>query len=276
MTINQFLSYFQYEFILRGLLIGLLVAVLASALGHFLVLKKMAYIGDGLAHVAYFAVAISITFFEQSLWFNLFIATIASLTIHLLVEGNKGYSDSIIGGIATSAIALGTLIHTSNPNQNLRIEQFLFGSLLLLRQIDVVVIIVLFIIISALIVFFFEELMTMSFDRDFAKVNHLKPQWFQLGITVLTSWLVIIGIRATGSLLMSSFLLFPTLIMMNFQFGFKQSFVYGILIAVVNFIIGFALSLWFDLPTGSTLVVTYAIMWGLTVTMTSIQGRNRR
>ncbi|MFZ9197469.1 MAG: metal ABC transporter permease [Bacilli bacterium] len=276
MTINQFLSYFQYEFILRGLLVGLLVAVLASALGHFLVLKKMAYIGDGLAHVAYFAVAISITFFEQSLWFNLFIATIASLTIHLLVESNKGYSDSIIGGIATSAIALGTLIHTSNPNQNLRIEQFLFGSLLLLRQIDVVVIIVLFIIISALIVFFFEELKTMSFDRDFAKVNHLKPQWFQLGITVLTSWLVIIGIRATGSLLMSSFLLFPTLIMMNFQFGFKQSFVYGILIAIVNFIIGFALSLWFDLPTGSTLVVTYAIMWGLTVTMTSLQGRKRR
>ncbi|MFZ9139103.1 MAG: metal ABC transporter permease [Bacilli bacterium] len=276
MTINQFLSYFQYEFILRGLLVGLLVSVLASALGHFLVLKKMAYIGDGLAHVAYFAVAISITFFEQSLWFNLFIATIASLTIHLLVESNKGYSDSIIGGIATSAIALGTLIHTSNPNQNLRIEQFLFGSLLLLRQIDVVVIIVLFIIISALIVFFFEELKTMSFDRDFAKVNHLKPQWFQLGITVLTSWLVIIGIRATGSLLMSSFLLFPTLIMMNFQFGFKQSFVYGILIAIVNFIIGFALSLWFDLPTGSTLVVTYAIMWGLTVTMTSIQGRKRR
>lgn len=276
MTINQFLSYFQYEFILRGLLVGLLVAVLASALGHFLVLKKMAYIGDGLAHVAYFAVAISITFFEQSLWLNLFIATIASLTIHLLVESNKGYSDSIIGGIATSAIALGTLIHTSNPNQNLRIEQFLFGSLLLLRQIDVVVIVVLFIIISALLVFFFEELMTMSFDRDFAKVNHLKPQWFQLGITILTSWLVIIGIRATGSLLMSSFLLFPTLIMMNFQFGFKQSFAYGILIAVVNFIIGFALSLWFDLPTGSTLVVTYAVMWGLMVTMTSIQGRNRR
>jgi zinc transport system permease protein len=275
MTINQFLEYFQYDFVLRGLFVGLLVAILASAIGHFLVLKKMAYIGDGLSHVAYFSIAISITFFEQSLWLNLLVATLASFTIHVLVESNKGYSDSIIGGIATSAIALGTLINATNPNQNLRIEQFLFGSLLLLRELDVFIIIILFVLITVLFIFFFEELMTMSFDRDFAKVNHLKPQWFQLGITVLTSWLVIVGIRATGSLLMSSFLLFPTLIMMNFKFGFKQSFLYGILIAIANFIIGFGLSLWFDLPTGSTLVVTYTVVWALTVTITSIQGRKR-
>ncbi len=275
MTINQFLEYFQYDFVLRGLFVGLLVAILAGAIGHFLVLKKMAYIGDGLSHVAYFSIAISITFFEQSLWLNLLVATLASFTIHVLVESNKGYSDSIIGGIATSAIALGTLINATNPNQNLRIEQFLFGSLLLLRELDVFIIIILFVLITVLFIFFFEELMTMSFDRDFAKVNHLKPQWFQLGITVLTSWLVIVGIRATGSLLMSSFLLFPTLIMMNFKFGFKQSFLYGILIAIANFMIGFGLSLWFDLPTGSTLVVTYTVVWALTVTITSIQGRKR-
>jgi zinc transport system permease protein len=271
MTINQFLGYFQYEFVLRGLLVGLLVAILASALGHFLVLKKMAYIGDGLSHVAYFSVAISITFFEQSLWLNLIVATLAAFTIQMLVESNKGYSDSIIGGIASSAIALGTLIHATNPNQNLRIEQFLFGSLLLLRQLDVVVIIILFVLITALFFFFFEELMTMSFDRDFAKVNHFRPQWFQITLTVLTSWLVIIGIRATGSLLMSSFLLFPTLIIMNFKFGFKQSFFYGILLAMVNFILGFGISLWFDLPTGSTLVVSYTLVWLLTVMFTSIK-----
>ena len=157
MTINQFLEYFQYDFVLRGLFVGLLVAILAGAIGHFLVLKKMAYIGDGLSHVAYFSIAISITFFEQSLWLNLLVATLASFTIHVLVESNKGYSDSIIGGIATSAIALGTLINATNPNQNLRIEQFLFGSLLLLRELDVFIIIILFVLITVLFIFLFEE-----------------------------------------------------------------------------------------------------------------------
>jgi zinc transport system permease protein len=230
-------------------------------LGHFLVLKKMSLIGDGLAHVAYLSVAISIAFFSQSLIFNLILATMASLLIHYLVSSNKGYSDAIIGGIATSAIALGTIIITTNPNQNVRIEQFLFGSLLLLRDLDVIAVIILTVLVIGFISLFFNELMTLTFDQDFAKVNRFHPQWYQIGLAILTSWLVIIGIRATGSLLISSFLIFPTLIVMNFKFGFMKSFLTGILIAIVNFVIGFSISLWFDLPTGSTIVLTYSVIW---------------
>jgi zinc transport system permease protein len=270
MTINQFFEYFQYPFILRGLLIGLLVAIIASILGHFLVLKKMSLIGDGLAHVAYLSVAISIAFFSQSLIFNLLLATLASLLIHYLVAANKGYSDAIIGGIATSAIALGTIIITTNPNQNVRIEQFLFGSLLLLRDLDIIAVITLTVLVLVFVGLFFNELMTLTFDQDFAKVNRFHPQWFQIGLAMLTSWLVIIGIRATGSLLISSFLIFPTLIVMNFKFGFMKSFFAGMLVATVNFIVGFTLSLWFDLPTGSTIVLTYSVLWLVSVLMTPI------
>ena len=270
MTINQFFEYFQYPFILRGLLIGLLVAIIASILGHFLVLKKMSLIGDGLAHVAYLSVAISIAFFSQSLIFNLLLATLASLLIHYLVAANKGYSDAIIGGIATSAIALGTIIITTNPNQNVRIEQFLFGSLLLLRDLDIIAVITLTVLVVMFVGLFFNELMTLTFDQDFAKVNRFHPQWYQIGLAMLTSWLVIIGIRATGSLLISSFLIFPTLIAMNFKFGFLKSFFAGILIATVNFIIGFTLSLWFDLPTGSTIVLSYSVLWLISVLITPI------
>lgn len=270
MTINQFFEYFQYPFIVRGLLVGLLVAIIGSMLGHFLVLKKMSLIGDGLAHVAYLSVAISITFFSQSLIFNLLLATVASLLIHYLVTANKGYSDAIIGGIATSAIALGTIIITTNPNQNVRIEQFLFGSLLLLRELDIIAVIILTVLVIGFIGLFFNELMTSTFDQDFAKVNRLHPQWYQIGLAILTSWLVIIGIRATGSLLISSFLIFPTLIVMNFKFGFVKSFLVGIFIATVNFLVGFTLSLWFDLPTGSTIVLTYSVFWLFAVLLTPI------
>jgi len=270
MTINQFFEYFQYSFILRGLFIGLLVAVIGSILGHFLVLKKMSLIGDGLAHVAYLSVAISIAFFSQSLVFNLLLSTIASLVIHYLVAANKGYSDAIIGGIATSAIALGTIIITTNPNQNVRIEQFLFGNLLLLRDLDVIAVVILTILVVGFIILFFNELMTLTFDQDFAKVNQFHPQWYQIGLAILTSWLVIIGIRATGSLLISSFLIFPTLIVMNFKLGFTQSFLLGILIAIFNFMVGFSFSLWFDLPTGSTIVLTYSALWLFSVSLIPI------
>jgi zinc transport system permease protein len=234
MTINQFVEYFQYAFIVRGLWVGLLVAAISAILGHFLVLKKMSLIGEGLAHVAYLSVAISIAFFSQSLLFNLLLSTIASLIIHYLVSANKGYSDAIIGGIATSAIALGTIVITTNPNQNVRIEQFLFGNLLLLREVDVIAVMVLGVLVIGFVGLFFNELMTLTFDQDFAKVNRFHPHWYQIGIAILTSWLVIIGIRVTGSLLISSFLIFPTLIVMNLKVGFKKSFFFGILIAEIG------------------------------------------
>jgi zinc transport system permease protein len=274
MTINQFVEYFQYAFIVRGLWVGLLVAAISAILGHFLVLKKMSLIGEGLAHVAYLSVAISIAFFSQSLLFNLLLSTIASLIIHYLVSANKGYSDAIIGGIATSAIALGTIVITTNPNQNVRIEQFLFGNLLLLREVDVIAVMVLGFLVIGFVGLFFNELMTLTFDQDFAKVNRFHPHWYQIGIAILTSWLVIIGIRVTGSLLISSFLIFPTLIVMNLKVGFKKSFFFGILIAVINFVVGFSLSLWFDLPTGSTIVLTYSVIWlSSIILMSRLKGR---
>jgi zinc transport system permease protein len=261
MTIEQFFSYFQYPFILRGFVVGLMVAVMSSVLGHFLVLKRMSLISDGLAHVAYFSVAVSITFFSQSLIFNLVVATLASLVIHGLIRANKGYSDAIIGGIATTAIALGTIVIHLNPNQNVRIEQFLFGSLLLLRQIDMWMIVFIAMLVITFVTLFFYELMTLTFDQDYAQVNKLQPQWLQTGLAILTSWLVIIGIRATGSLLISSFLIFPTLISMNIKQGFRFSFVVGMVVSLLNFIIGYSLSIWFDLPTGSTVVLVYACFW---------------
>ena len=276
MTINQFFEYFQYAFIIRGFWVGLLVAIIAAMLGHFLVLRKLSFIGDGLAHVAYLSVAISIAFFSQSLLFNLLVSTIASLLIHYLTQANKGYSDAIIGGIATTAIALGTIIITVNPNQNVRIEQFLFGSLLLLRQTDIVAVIGLAILVVGFVGICFHELMTMTFDPDFAKVNRLQPQRIQIILSLLTSWLVIIGIRATGSLLISSFLIFPMLIGMNVKQGFQKTFVIGIAIAMINFILGFMVSLWFDLPTGSVIVMTYAFLWFLSVTVLPMFVRRKR
>jgi zinc transport system permease protein len=271
MTINQLLAYFQYEFILRSFFIGLIVAVIAAALGHFLVLKKMSLIGDGLAHVAYFSIALSLIFFSQSIWFNLLIATLAAWFIQFLIHSNKGYSDAVIGVVSTLAIALGTILINTNLTGNVRVEQFLFGSILLLRQTDMIAVIIVAMLVIGFIGLNFRELMTLTFDSDYAQVNDFQPKAYQFALATLTSWLVIIGIRASGSLMISSFLIFPAMIVLNFKQGFIRSFYVGIIVALVNFVIGFVLSLWFDLPTGSVIVVTYGTIWLLVILFQSLR-----
>jgi zinc transport system permease protein len=275
MTINQLLAYFQYEFILRAFFIGLIVAVIAAVLGHFLVLKKMSLIGDGLAHVAYFSIALSLIFFSQSIWFNLLIATLAAWFIQFLIQSNKGYSDAVIGVVSTLAIALGTIVINTNLTGNVRVEQFLFGSILLLRQTDMIAVIIIATLIIGFIAFNFRELMTLTFDSDYAQVNHFQPKAYQFALATLTSWLVIIGIRASGSLMISSFLIFPAMIVLNFKQGFIRSFYSGIMVALVNFVIGFVISLWFDLPTGSVIVVSYGTIWLLVILFQSLRRQLR-
>lgn len=260
-------DFFQFEFIQRGYFIGLLVAVLGATIGHFLVLKKLALIGHGLSHVAYLSVAISIVFFQQSLAMNLLFASMAAILIHLLVRKNTQQSDVVIGVISSISIAIGTIVITSNPNQNVTVEQFLFGSVLLLRQLDVTVILVLSLFIFAFVFLFFEDLATVTFDQDFGRVIGLKSGVLDMVMAIIASWLIIIGLRAVGALMISSFIMFPTLISAPLVRSFKGAFLLGIALSVMTFSLGFVLSLMLDWPTGSTIIVVYAVVWVTTMVM---------
>ncbi len=273
MSINNLINYFSFDFVVRGFVVGLLVAAVAALLGHFLVLKKLSLIGHGLAHVSYFTVAISIVFFQQSLWINLAIATLASLLINYLVEKNKAYSDAIIGVFSAIAVALGTIIITAYPNQNVSVEQFLFGSILLLRQVDVIVLLIVSLLVVGFILFYYHDLATLTFDQDYSNVAGLKTSQLNLILATLTAWLIIVGIRAAGALMISSFIMFPALIAMPLSNKFRGSLIIGLIIAALTFVLGFLTSLWFDWPTGSTIVVVYGLVWIATLIVEFIKKR---
>lgn len=255
------LDYFQFDFIVRGFWVGLLVSVLGAILGHFLVLKKIAMIGHGLSHVAYLSVALAIVFFEQSLFFNLFFVSLVAIVIQLFVKRYPAYADVVIGVISTTAVAVGTILITTNPNQNVTVEQFLFGSILLLRDTDMIAILVLALLITGFIFIYYHELTTMTFDQDFAKVIGVRTVWIESILTLLSAWFIVLGIRSVGALLISSFIMFPTLISSPITYRFKSSFLVGIFISILVFIVGFLVSLGLDWPTGSTIIVSYAITW---------------
>ena len=258
------LDYFQFAFIQRGFIVGLIIAILGAILGHFLVLKRLALIGHALSHIAYLSIAISIVFFQQSLWFNLIFASMAALLIEWLVRKNPQQSDVIIGVLSAIGVAIGTIVITTNPNQNVTVEQFLFGSILLLRHIDMVSIMILGVLIVGFVSLFYEDLATLTFDRDYGKVIGINHYWLNAFLALLASWLIILGIRAVGALMISSFIMFPTLIASPLVKSFKGAFFLGAMISLVVFVAGFLLSLRLDWPTGSTIIVVYGVVWVLT------------
>lgn len=251
----DFLLLFTYPFVIRALIVGIAVAISSSSLGSFLVLKKYSMIGDGLAHVSFMAIAVALVLNQSILWISLPIVTIASMIIMRLNENANIHGDAAIGLISSFSIAVGTIIISMARGFNIDIDSYLFGSILLIQNADVILAVVVAILIATIVILFYPQLFMMTFDEEFARVNKIKTTWFNYLLAVLTSITIIIGIRAVGTLLISSLIIFPTIIALQVTRGFKSTILTSVLISMALIVLGFVVSFAFDWPTGATIVV---------------------
>lgn len=263
----DFLLLFTYPFVIRALIVGIAVAISSSSLGSFLVLKKYSMIGDGLAHVSFMAIALALVLNQSILWISLPIVTLASMVIMRLNENANIHGDAAIGLISSFSIAVGTIIISMARGFNIDIDSYLFGSILLIQNADLILAVVVAILIATIVILFYPQLFMMTFDEEFARVNKIKTKWFNYLLAALTSITIIIGIRAVGTLLISSLIIFPTIIALQITRGFKATILTSVILSIAFIILGFIVSFAFDWPTGSTIVVINGIAF-LTIYLT--------
>jgi ABC-type Mn2+/Zn2+ transport system permease subunit len=270
MNIDTLIDYLSYAFIQRAILVGLLIALSSSFLGIFLVLRKYSMIGDGLAHVSFATIAIALFFQTSPLILSIPTVSLASLAILKLSEENRIGGDAAIGLISSTAIALGVMIASKASGFNVDLFSYLFGSILLISNTDVQLSLLLSVTVIALIVIFYDELFAVTYDAEFAQVSGRKTRQLNQLIAILTSITIVLGIRVVGTMLISSLIIFPSVSAMRLARSFKGTIALSAVIASLSVVLGVGLSLWFDLPTGSTIVLTNAGFFILTYAYSSV------
>jgi ABC-type Mn2+/Zn2+ transport system permease subunit len=250
---------FQYDFILKAILVGTLIAICCSCLGIFLVLKKYSMIGDGLAHVSFATIAIALLLEKSPLFISIPLVILASLLILKLNERADVHGDSAIGLVSSFAVAVGVLISSLAKGFNVDLFSFLFGSILVISNSEVILSIILSIAVISLVIFFYNSLFAITYDEEFAKVQGLRTKYLNYIIVVLTSITIVLGIRVVGTMLISSLIVFPTVSALQISKGFKTTILISSLIASVCVVIGVLLSFIANLPTGATIVILNAI-----------------
>jgi zinc transport system permease protein len=263
-TISQ---YTQFAFFQRAIVIGLLIAISSSFLGTFLVLKKYSMIGDGLAHVSFASVALALLLNESPLIVSIPIVTIASLFILVLNEKANLHGDAAIGLVSSFAVATGSIIISVGPGFNIDLANYLFGNILMTETIDVVLSFILALIVVMTIIFFYNPLFSITYDEEYAQVNHLKTKYANYLLSILTSIAVVLGIRVVGTMLISSMIIFPTVSALQISNGFKQTIIYASFISVFSVIFGIFGSIFFATPPGASIVVVnglvFLVMYGI-------------
>ncbi len=252
---NEFIALLLMPFVLRSLLAGIAVSISMSLLGTFLVLKRFSLIGDGLAHVSFLAVALSLFLNETTPLISMVILIVASLLIMKLNESGQAFGDASIGMIGAFSIALGTIVVQYITNQYVNLENYLFGEIFLVRDIDLLLAWIIAITVLTATVLFYRPLFALTYDEDFAKVRKIKVKVLQYGLAVLTALAIYVGIRVVGTLLISSLIIFPTVTAMQWNRSFKGTLISAVFVSLVNVMAGFIIAMVMAWPAGSTMVV---------------------
>ena len=261
--------YFSYPFVRYAMLVGVLIALSSSLLGVSLVLKRFSFIGDGLSHVAFGAMAIGTVLDVASdtavvLPVTIFCAVLLLRTgQHARLKG-----DAVIAMISVGALAFGYLflnLFSKSANLTGDVCSTLFGStaILTLSVLDVWLCIGMSVLVVLVFVLFYHRIFAVTFDETFAQATGMKVNRYNLMIAVVTASVIVLAMKLAGSLLISALLIFPALSAMRLFKSFCGVIVCSAMLSVVCASTGILLSILASTPVGATIVCVDIAAFGL-------------
>lgn len=253
---NEIISMLLIEtFLTRALIAGLLISLCSALLGVSLVLKKFSMIGDGLSHVSFGAMAVALAANLAPLAVALPVVIISAFLLIRMNEKAKIKGDTAIALLSTGALAVGVMVTSMTTGMNVDIYNYMFGSILTMKESDVVISAVLAVIVIALFIIFYDEIFAVTFDESFAKATGTRVSLYNMLIASLTAVTIVIGMRMMGALLISSLIIFPSVTSMRVSKSYRKVIIMSCIVSVFCFISGLVFSVKYEAPTGASVVV---------------------
>ena len=258
--IDKLGMYLQYPFVRYAFIVGILIALCSSLLGVTLVLKRFSFIGDGLSHVAFGAMAIAaVCDLTNEMLLVLPITVISAILLLRTGQNTRIQGDAAIAMISVGTLAFGYLImniFSTSSNLSGDVCSTLFGStsILTLTQKEVWLCIILSIAVVVIFVLFYNRIFAVTFDENFAKAVGTKTERYNLLIAVVIAVIIVLAMNLVGSLLISALVIFPALSAMRIFKSFKGVTICSAVLSVVCAFAGILISILAGTPVGSTIV----------------------
>ena len=262
-------EYFQYPFVRYAFLVGILIALCSALMGVTLVLKRFSFIGDGLSHVAFGAMAVATVLdLGNDMLFVLPVTVLCAILLLRSGQNAKIKGDAAMAMLSVGALAVGYLImHLFSASSNLSgdVCSTLFGStsILTLTKSEVWLCVGLSAVVVVLFAVFYRKIFAVTFDEVFARATGTKVDTYNLMIAVIIAVIIVLAMNLVGSLLISALVVFPALSAMRVFRSFLSVTVFAAVVSVVCAGGGLLVSVLFGTPVGSTIVAADMLAFGL-------------
>ena len=266
--LDKLFMYLQYPFVVNALIVGVLIALCSSMLGVTLVLKRYSFIGDGLSHVAFGAMAVAaVAGFTEDMPFILLVTTVFAILLLRTGQHAKIKGDAVIAMISVGAMAIGYLlmnVFSASANVSGDVCTTLFGStsILTLTKMQVEMCGILSAVVIGVFVLLYHKIFAVTFDETFARATGTPVDAYNLLLAVLIAVIIVLAMNLVGSLLISALVIFPALSAMRVFRSFKSVILCSAVFSVVCAFAGIVFSILAGTPTGATVVVADMLAFG--------------
>lgn len=261
--------YFSYSFVRYAMIVGVLIALSSSLLGVSLVLKRFSFIGDGLSHVAFGAMAVATVLDVASDTAVVLPLTVLAAVFLLRTGQNaKLKGDAAIAMISVGALAFGYLVlnlFSKSANISGDVCSTLFGStaILTLTRTDVRICVLMSVLVILIFLLFYHKIFAVTFDETFAQATGIRVGAYNLLIAVVTASVIVLAMKLVGSLLISALIIFPSLSAMRIFKSFRSVILASAVISVICASAGIFLSILASTPVGATVVCVNIAVFAL-------------
>ena len=278
MNFAKFADLFAFDFVWYALIVGTLISLCSSLLGVTLVLKRFSFIGDGLSHVAFGAMAVAgIVGLTNETYISLPVTIICAVLLLRTSTNARIKGDAAVAMISVGALAIGYLLlnlFSNSGNLAGDVCATLFGStkILTLSQFDLWLSIALSIVVVVVFIVFYNKIFAVTFDENFAKATGTKTALYNLIIAIVIAVIIVLAMNLVGSLLISALIIFPALSAMRVFKSFKSVTICSACVSVGCSLAGILLSMLITAPVGSMIVAVDIVVFGVFYAIGALKG----
>jgi manganese/iron transport system permease protein len=271
----------NYAFMVRGLLAALMVGAVCATVGTYVVLRRMAFFGDALAHAILPGVAIGYLVGGGArgplFWWGLLAAVVSAVGIGTISKKAKINEDTAIGIVFASMFALGIALISSVRNYTVDLAHFLFGDVLGVSNQDLLLIAVFSGLIVLTVLIFYKEFLVLSFDPLLAETLRLPARTLEYLLLVLIAVTIIVSLQTVGVALMVAMLVTPSASAFLLTRRLPYMMLLGAVFASLSGVIGLYISFYASVASGAAIVLTctafFILAWLFRTLQTSLLAR---
>jgi len=261
LTMNELIDLFRlfgFQFFQNALIGGTISAFACAWVGLFLILRKEAMIGDGIAHTAFGGIALGLFLGINPILTALLVSSLAVLGISYMRRKGLAQSDSAIAVMLAVGFSMGLIIISLSGGFNVELFSFLFGSILTIDQIDLIIVSILGISTIIILGIFYKELLSITFDEEDARLMGIPVKPLSLAFNLLVAITIVLSIKVIGVILVVALLVLPGLSALQLNLSFKGTTLVAICFGTVSMITGILLSSIYNVATSGVIVFTAA------------------